>query len=1077
MTPEQFQRIDELFAQVNDLSADERTALLDRECADDVIVREEVEALVAHDRQPHEALKTPVADVRLEIGDLEDDSSFNAQQPDRIGPYEIIDVLGMGGMGVVYRARQSNPRRTVALKVLRPGLVTETILKRFDLEAQVLGRLHHPCVARIYEASTTSTPTGTQPFFAMEFIEGEPITRFVERKRLGTRERLELMLKICSGVGHAHQRGVIHRDLKPGNILVDETGNPSILDFGVARIIDSDFQTTMRTDVGQLIGTIPYMSPEQIEGDPRAIDTRVDVYALGVLLFEMLTKQLPLDVREKSIPEAVRIIRDVDPNRLSSINRVFRGDLETIVGKALEKDPVRRYQSVEEFAGDIQRYLHDEPIIARSATTMYQLRKFAKRNRAIVGGLAAVLIVLVAGVIVSGSLAMREASAKRTAIAAAIRADEARADAVSAQLAESEQRERAEQEATIAKAVSTYLQDTFSAPDPWSEGPSETIRRDVRVVDVLDDAVAGLDEAFPDQPEVEAMLRQVLGRTFASLGRYEEGNALLDRAYEIRSTLPESDPALQLEVRSVQAELALIRGRYEDAQRMYTKLIEQYESMHGPTYVETIKSRRGLAESLMMLDELEESERLLLDLVELEPGTLPPVDQGSVLSTLSRLYHRLGNNEETERFSRESIDIFTRELGAEHPTTLISIDNLINLLLQMERLDEAAEMLALTHEAKKRVLGDEHPETMRTLTHLGSLNHRRGFDDEALAILESHLENCRRVLGDDHPDTLTVMNNLAAIYKATGRYEQALDLFKEAWERHVIVLGEEHTETLSVLSNYGLALLKLRRYEEAEPLILEAMEGNRAAFGDAHPGTLTCLDNLAVVYVRLNRLEEAEPMFAKAYRLKKEAFGPQHSSTMVSLSNLAYINSALGRHKEAMKLNQQALKTRLEVFGELHPDTLFSIHNTGLVHIELGEYEDAIRMFTQAYENRRQVLGADHPNTITSLISLATSYNRSGDVEGALRQTTIAVEVGRQSLTSEHWRLGDILMRHGSYLLKVERYDEAEPVLLEAKDILVATLGDSSPPAQMNYGSIVTLYEKMNREEDASTYRKLLNSK
>jgi serine/threonine protein kinase len=335
--------------------------------------------------------------------------------PAAIGRYRIIRVLGEGGMGAVYEAEQEQPRRVVALKVIRPGYTTAETLRRFQHESQALGRLQHPGIAQIYEASTADTGAGPQPYFAMELIRGRPLQEYAEAHKLNTRERLALMAKVCDAVDHAHQRSVIHRDLKPGNILVDETGQPKILDFGVARVTGSDAQPTRQTGLGQLIGTLAYMSPEQVSGDPLALDSRSDVYALGVILYELLAGKLPYNFHGKPLHEGVALIRNEEPAPLGSIDRSYRGDIDTIVAKALEKDKTRRYVSAADLAGDIRRYLADQPIAARPPSASYQLQKFARRHKALVMGTAAVFLVLTAGVVASTWEAVRARTAERAA--------------------------------------------------------------------------------------------------------------------------------------------------------------------------------------------------------------------------------------------------------------------------------------------------------------------------------------------------------------------------------------------------------------------------------------------------------------------------------------------------------------------------------------------------------------------------------------------------------------------------------------------------------------------------------------
>ena len=299
--------------------------------------------------------------------------------PESIGSYRIVRLLGEGGMGLVFEAEQEQPRRTVALKVIRAGLVTPSVLQRFERESQALARLHHPGIAQIYEAGAADYGLGSQPYFAMEFIEGLPLNRYAAGNRLDTRQRLSLMIQVCDAVEHAHRRGVIHRDLKPGNILVDQNGQPKILDFGLARVTDSDVEATRQTDVGQLLGTLAYMSPEQVLADPLAMDTRSDVYALGVILYELLAGKLPY-VISRQLHEAVQAIREQDAAPLSLVSRAYRGDIETIVAKALEKDRERRYSSAADLASDIRRHLEDQPISAKPPSAVYQVQKFARRH-------------------------------------------------------------------------------------------------------------------------------------------------------------------------------------------------------------------------------------------------------------------------------------------------------------------------------------------------------------------------------------------------------------------------------------------------------------------------------------------------------------------------------------------------------------------------------------------------------------------------------------------------------------------------------------------------------------------------
>jgi len=398
------------------LDGNRRTTFLEQACGGDESLWSEVESLLAEVQRTDDLLETPAVDVaaRALAASSEPDGHSH---PATIGHYRIIGQIGEGGMGTVYEAEQDEPRRIVALKVIKLGQTTRERLRRFRLESQALARLQHPGIAQIYEASTADTGLGPQPFFAMEFIRGLPLRRYAEARQLDTRQKLALMVKVCEAVHHAHQRGLIHRDIKPGNILVDESGQPKVLDFGVARVAGVDAQedgerATMQTGMGELVGTLAYMSPEQVVGDPFEVDTRSDVYSLGVILYELLSGEPPYQVSHLPLPEAVLTIREVEPETLGSVRSEYRGDVETVVRKALEKDKSRRYASAAELSADIQRYLNEEPIAARPPSTAYQLHKFARRHRAGVT-VAGVMLLALCGAVVSVAWEARIARRER----------------------------------------------------------------------------------------------------------------------------------------------------------------------------------------------------------------------------------------------------------------------------------------------------------------------------------------------------------------------------------------------------------------------------------------------------------------------------------------------------------------------------------------------------------------------------------------------------------------------------------------------------------------------------------------
>src|SRR5262245_40263408 len=417
------ERVWSVFDRAAELPPGERAGFLDRDCAGDAGLRAEVESLLALDlatlgpAPAGDFLKSPLVRGPREPGIA---SAPGPLLPPRVGRYRVLGLLGEGGMGAVYEAEQDRPRRPVAVKVVRPGLASPALIGRFAHEAQILARLHHPGIAQVYEAGLDENG---QPFFAMEFIRGQHLDEYTNRQGLDLAARAGLVARVADAVQHAHDRGVIHRDLKPANILVDEAGQPKVLDFGVARVIDADLLTAAGlTRTGQLLGTPNYMSPEQVTGDPAAIDRRADVYALGVILFELAAHRLPYRLEDRPLAEAARLILEQDPPRLGSLDPGLRGDLETIVARALEKDPARRYASAADLAADLRRWLAHEPILARPPSAVYPLRKFARRHTGLGGGVAATVVPLVLGLVGTILFAVGEARQRRLAEFQAYRA-------------------------------------------------------------------------------------------------------------------------------------------------------------------------------------------------------------------------------------------------------------------------------------------------------------------------------------------------------------------------------------------------------------------------------------------------------------------------------------------------------------------------------------------------------------------------------------------------------------------------------------------------------------------------------
>jgi predicted Ser/Thr protein kinase len=593
MADEQGERAWAVFDQLAEVPAEQREAVLQAACGDDRALRAEVERLLAVDdglaTPEHKAgflqsplLRTPGL-TELAPGPARPPQGEVAL-PHHIGRYRVLRLLGEGGMGAVYEAEQDSPHRRVALKVIRPGLLAPALLKRFAQEVEILGRLHHPGIAQIYEAGGAQDG---QPFFAMEFIRGLPLDEHARLRALPLPARVEMLARVCDAVQHAHDQGVIHRDLKPANILVEENGQPKVLDFGVARATDADLVSGAGlTRTGQLLGTPSYMSPEQVTADPAAIDHRADVYALGVILFELLAHRLPYRLENRPLAEAARLILEEEPPRLGSLNPELRGDVETIVAKALAKEPARRYPSAAELAADLRRWLAHEPIQARPPSALYYLRKFARRHKALVAGGVATVVALVLGLIGTLIFALAERDQRGRAehnaekALAAGKLAEVRLEAAVKATREAEQaRKDALEDAAAAREVADFMGGLFEVADPYVISGrilGEQPNSNPSAMDIVNRGAARLadPDTFKTKPLVRANLLDKVGHVYMSRGLEAKAGPFVIEALELRKKhLPAVHPDLASSLHNV-GFLHLTKGNNRNSKELFRAAFE-----------------------------------------------------------------------------------------------------------------------------------------------------------------------------------------------------------------------------------------------------------------------------------------------------------------------------------------------------------------------------------------------------------------------------------------------------------------------------------------------------------------------
>ena len=796
--------------------------------------------------------------------------------PERVGDYRVIGVLGRGGMGVVYEAEQAQPRRRVALKVLRswPG---EQALGRFRHEAELLARLQHPGIAAVHEAGTAVVGGVTVPFFAMELVRGRSLDAYAAEEGLDTRARAALVAKVADAVHHAHQKGVVHRDLKPANVIVDERGEPRVLDFGVARAIDPDLKfETLWTEVGQLVGTLAYMSPEQAAGDPDQVDSRTDVYALGAVAFQLFSGRLPHEVDGRPVLEVLQAIRDEEPPRLGELDRSLRGDLETIVATALALDKERRYPSADALAADLRRYLRHEPITARPATAVYQLTRLARRHRALVGASAAVLVALVLGL--AGTLV--------------------------GFLRAAEQRDEAERRFRLSNVVSSFHTRMFATADPSGAG--------IRVEDLLRRAAAMVGPPGEDPLET-AVVQLAIGEAFAGIGAYSEAETFL--ALALQTFERELGPA---DLQSLAARTRWVTfltdvGRLDEAEAALDGLVEAAALAHGAGHDTTLDARLAHASLSLQRGRPEEAAKVCADVLSAPGGD---AFRGKAKGFLAAALVRQGDHAAAAEAARDAYEWSVAELGPRHLGTLRALQNLGLVLLEAGRTDEGGALLEELLAVLRDVLGDAHPDTLRAMVTLFPLYYARMENERGEALLREVLERGSRDLPPSHPTLQVARGHLAVALIGLDRPAEAEELLRRTLE----VEGKEPggSDTLMTLSNLGLAVRKQGRMEEAAELYHRVLEGTRRTHGDRHGATVLACLNLGQLYRQRGAHGKADPYLAEAARTATETFDERDYRTAFIVSRYALNLGELGRFEEA-----EAALARAESFAvrqdEGHP--------------------------------------------------------------------------------------------------------------------------------------------------------------
>ncbi|MBX7105458.1 MAG: serine/threonine-protein kinase [Gemmataceae bacterium] len=909
---------------------------------------------------------------------------FTERAGDEIGPYRLVEPLGEGGMGSVWRAEQTHPvRRQVALKVIKPGMDSRRIIARFEAERQALALMDHPNIAKVLDAGTT--PAG-RPFFVMELVGQSPITRYCDDHKLGLRDRLQLFTVVCEAIQHAHHKGIIHRDIKPSNVLITEQDGkpvPKVIDFGLAKALHSPLtDSTVMTEVGAMIGTPEYMSPEQAGATPFDVDTRSDVYSLGVLLYELLTGTPPFEMRKRPMrfDEVLRMIREDEPpkpsTRLSSnrdtidavaarrhteplrLGRDLRGELDWIVMKALEKDRDRRYQTANGMGQDVIRYLTGEPVSAGPPSPTYRLRKLAVKYRGFVTAAVLVMVALVIGMIGTTTSWLRAVRAEGSAIKSRDAEIEQRREAETQRDIARAAEQRAVEAEAVATAVNNFLRDDLLAQANPKNNPRQ---RQITVEKLLQKAAEQVSRKFEGQPRVEAAIRQTIGDTFMALGQYDDAGPQLKKAREL------------------------------------------YVAEFGPESAEAL----------------------------------------TAIGDLSQLFYHTANYDEAEKLLTTSLEVAKTRFGENDPMTVSIANNLASLLQKKGRHADAQKLFKQCYDTRLAQLGEKNPLTLLSLNNLALQYRQQGNNKEAEPLLVRCLALRRETLGPDRIETITTMNNLAGVYHDLKEHAKAEPLYEECLKFRREVLGDDHPDTLRSITSLADAYRNQKKFELAEPLFAEAYAHQRDDLGEDHPDTLTTMNQLVAMYMQRGQYARAEPLMVKNLELARKKLGDKNIKTLVAMNNLAKLYELVGKPAESEKLFRECIQLTSAMFGENNRNVLVARCSLATLLTRNNRAEEATVIFLDVLPRFRQARGDEHADTHTCIEGLTRAHLRQKQYDKAepLAREDLA---WREKKEPDDRLTIEMRVLLGESLLGQKKYAEAEPLLVKAYDEMKAKPLDSN---------------------------------
>ena len=1080
-----------IFADALVLPPEERARFLDEACKNDASRRQRIEALLEASDSAKGFMESPPL-----AGAIEADQARTASVVDitgqQIGHYKLLQKIGEGGCGVVYMAEQEEPvRRRVALKIIKLGMDTKAVIARFEAERQALALMDHPNIARVLDAGATEMG---RPYFVMELVRGTKITDYCDQNKLTTAQRLELFGQVCVAVQHAHQKGIIHRDLKPSNILVtlhDGAPVPKIIDFGIAKATQGRLTNlTLFTAFEQFIGTPAYMSPEQAEMSSQDVDTRSDIYSLGVLLYELLTGKPPFDpqtFKQAGIDEIRRFIREEEPpkpsQRLSTLSEAdgstvaklrgtdvpklsiqIRGDIDWIVMKALDKNRARRYETAGTLAADITRHLKNEPVMARPPSAGYLLQKLIRRNRLAFAAAAAVVASLIIGLGVATRSFVQEKAA--------------RAAAEKAQAREAQQRvlaEAGEKKAKVAAAKSKQAY-KFISGMLTGVGPSVAAGRDtVLLREILDKTVKRLNTTLKDQPEVELNLRTTLGSVYLDLGDFAKAEPMAREALALAEKLYGRESEDVASVLLLLGGVRQMQGHVAESETLMREALAIARKFPGEDSENLAGALTSLGSCLLDQGKLTEAEPLCreaLALVRQHPDldALPPESVQSLLAAVLQQESRLA---EAEPLFREALAAQKGHLGPNHPSVAYTQLGLSNVLMKQAKLSEAEVQYGEALAILKKALGEEHPTVARERFNLAFILHQSGRMQEAEIQYREVRALQKKVLGKDHPATLQTESMLTFLLQQQRKSAEAEAVQRESFTTQNTQAGNDEVAVAGKKADFALAALSQEKFAVAETNLREALPVLEKALGGSHQDVIGTRFLLIQALLRLNKPAEAERIARDQLTACRMAYGDSNSFVGMTQTWLAMSLQAQGKLTETESVLRESLPivqaqtpdgkgpgvaSVLLLLAtvkaeQIKPDDRDRLSSEaiemmrpwpenlkmgvcgpleGLANMlkDQGRLADAVAVEQVGLTAIRKLFGADHDRTAWALTTFAWMQNAAGQLTEGEATAREAVSLRKKILPADHWLIAAAEFTVGESLKMQKKYAEAEPLLL-----------------------------------------------